>query len=196
MRNKGFLQNNDIITLIVNNGIIKDESEIAKEFNNYDVNIVKKSIGIKQSKNNNEILKNIVQLYDNYPSLIQIRNHINNQELEKFSFKPINLNDIKKVLQNTNTKNVVRTDTIPLKLLKIAWDFLASHLLNAVNISMRWSTFHEYEKVASVISLNKSKPNKSDISNFWLINVNEPEKKTRWKLPEETFSVMWPLFNS
>ena len=120
MRNKGFLQNNDIITLIGNNGIIKDESKIAKEFNNYDVNIVKKSIGIKQSKNNNEILKNIIQPYDNYPSLIQIRNHIKNQELEKFSFKPINLNDIKKVLQNTNTKNVVRTDTIPLKLLKIA----------------------------------------------------------------------------
>ena len=138
----------------------------------------------------------LFSFYDNYPSLIQIRNQINNRESEKFSFKPINLNDIKKVLQNTNTKNVVRTDTIPLKLLKIAWDFLASHLLNAVNISMRWSTFHEYEKVASVISLNKSKPNKSDISNFWLINVNEPETKTRWKLPEETFSVMWPLFNS
>ena len=62
MRNKGFLQNNDIFTLIVNNGFIKDESEIAKDFNNYDVNIVKKSSGIKQSKNGNEILKNIIQL--------------------------------------------------------------------------------------------------------------------------------------
>ena len=62
MRNKGFLQNNDIITLIINNGIIKDESKIAEEFNNYDVNIVKKSSGIKQSKNGNEILKNIIQL--------------------------------------------------------------------------------------------------------------------------------------
>ena len=78
----------DSITFIEKIGIIEDESKISNQLKNYYVNIVKKISRIKPnvlgtgklSTNDSEILKEVIQLYENHPSIIQIGNQLNNQD--------------------------------------------------------------------------------------------------------------------
>ena len=82
----GRLNQFDCITFTEKIGIIEDESKIANQLKNYYVNVVKKISGIKPnvlgtgklSTNDSEILKEVIQLYENHPSIIQIGNQLNN----------------------------------------------------------------------------------------------------------------------
>ena len=73
---------------------------------------------------------------------------------------------MKKLLNEIDTKNVVGIDTIPPKLIKMASNFLTPILPTAINSSMENSVFPENAKVATVVPLDKGKPDKNDISNF------------------------------
>ena len=56
--------------------------------------------------------------------------------------------------------------TIPLKLLKIAADFLTPLVTVAINKSIEEQIFPNSAKIASVIPLAKGKPSKNEISNY------------------------------
>ena len=73
---------------------------------------------------------------------------------------------MKKLLKEIDTKKVVGIDTISPKLIKMASDFLAPILTTAINSSIENSVFPENAKVATVVPLDKGKPDKNDISNF------------------------------
>ena len=73
---------------------------------------------------------------------------------------------MKKLLNEIDTKKAVGIDTIPPKIIKMASNFLAPILTTAINSSMENSVFPENAKVATVVPLDKGKPDKNDISNF------------------------------
>ena len=73
---------------------------------------------------------------------------------------------MKKFLNEIDTKKVVGIDTIPHKFIKMASDVLAPILTTAINSSIENSVFPENAKVATVVPLDKGKPDKNDISNF------------------------------
>ena len=62
-------------------------------------------------------------------------------------------------------------DTIPPKLTKIASDCLTSLLTVAINKSIEENIFPDSAKIASVIPLDKGKPNKTQISNYKPVSV-------------------------
>ena len=67
-------------------------------------------------------------------------------------------------------------DTIP-KLVKLSTDFLTPLLTKVINTGITHIVFPENAKTASVIPLDKSKPNKNEMSNFRRMNVRNTFSK-------------------
>ena len=76
------------------------------------------------------------------------------------------MENVKKLLNDIDTKKAVGINTIPPKLIKMASNFLTPILTTAINSSMEKSVFPENAKVATVVPLDEGKPDKNDISNF------------------------------
>ena len=89
-----------------------------------------------------------------------------NQKQIIFSFKPTTVDNVKKLLNEIDTKKAVGIDKIPPKLIKMACNFLAPILTTTINSSIENSVFPENAKVATVVPLDKGKPDKNDITNF------------------------------
>ena len=73
---------------------------------------------------------------------------------------------MKNFLNEIGIKRTVGIDTIPPKLIKMASIFSAPILTTAINSSIQNSVFPQNAKVATVVPLDKGKPDKNDISNF------------------------------
>ena len=178
LTNKGFTGNNDI-TLIHQNKIISDEKQLTKLLNSYYINIVEKSIdtktfGINFKNTSVQSVRDIVNSYKNHPSIIKIKQVVNGSNVsdsERFSFKTINESEIKDLLKNLDIKKASGIDTIPPKLVKLSADFLTPLLTKAINTSIAQNVFPENAKTASVIPLDKGKPNKNEMSNFRPVSV-------------------------
>ena len=96
LTNKGLLGNKDI-TLIEGNNIVTSERELAKTFNEHYNNIVEKGSGIKpkdisqcdKNQNIHKTIREIAKSYENYPSILQIKQNICSSSFhlkEKFCF--------------------------------------------------------------------------------------------------------------
>ena len=176
--NKGLTGNNDI-TLIHQNKLISDEKQLAKLFNSYYINIVEKSsdtktLGTNLENTSIQSVRDIVNSYKNHPSIIKIKQVVNGSNVsdsERFSFKTVNESEIKDLLKNLDIKKASDIDTIPPKLVKVSADFLTSLLTKAINTSIAQNVFPENAKTASVIPLDKGKPNKNEMSNFRPVSV-------------------------
>ena len=70
-----------------------------------------------------------------------------------------------------DTNKAAGTDTIPPKLIKIAAAFLTPLVTVAINKSIEENIFLGSAKIASVIPLDKGKPNKNEISNYRPVSV-------------------------
>ena len=113
-------------------------------------------------------------MYKDHPSIKQIKEKIipdSNKNQEIFSFKPTTVENVKKLLNDIDTKKVVGIDTIPPKLIKMASNFLAPIHTTAINSSMENSVFPENAKVATVVPLDKGKPDKNYTSNFRQVSL-------------------------
>ena len=178
LTNKGFTGNNDI-TLIHQNKIISDEKQLTKMFNSYYINIVEKSsdtktFGINFKNTSVQSVRDIVNSYKNHPSIIKIKQVVNESNVsdsERFSFKTINESEIKDHLKNLDIKKASGIDTIPPKPVKLSADFLTPLLTKAINTSIAQNVFPENAKTATVIQLEKGKPNKNEMSNFRPVSV-------------------------
>ena len=78
---------------------------------------------------------------------------------------------MEKLRNQIDTKKIVGIDVIPHKLVKMASNFLAPMLTTAISSSIKSSMFPENEKVATVVSLDKGKPEKNDISIFRPVSI-------------------------
>ena len=106
-----------------------------------------------------------------YLKIKQVVNGFNVSDSERFSYKTINESEIEDLLKNLDIKKASGIDTIPPKLVKLSADFLTPVLTKAINTSIAQNVFPENAKTASVIPLDKGKPNKNEMSNFRPVSV-------------------------
>ena len=70
------------------------------------------------------------------------------------------------MLKSLNSKIATGTDRLPIKLVKLASEFLSKPLSLAMNNSIALSTFSDRGKVATVAPIDKKTDNKYSVSNF------------------------------
>ena len=157
--NKGFLGNKDI-TLIEGNKIIISKRELAETFNEYYINIVEKSSGIKpkdisqRDKNQNIVkkIREIVKSYENHPSILQMNNicscsfHVKEKICRHF------VNEIDWL----NSKKPTVIDTIPTKLIKVAVNFLTPPLTKSINSSIEHSLYDLIKQNGSHVFISQN----------------------------------------
>ena len=107
LTSKGFLHNDDI-ALRIGDNIVTDCNELAKEFNEYYMNIVQNTTGkattkLQGSNNDKSIVETIIKTYDHHPSIKLIKKHIQ-KENNNFDIKPASAGQINKILKNLNPK--------------------------------------------------------------------------------------------
>ena len=145
-----------------------DDKKLATIFNDYFINIIETSSGIKpnfmnygDNINKKEIIEIIIKNFENHPSIIKIKETNTNTDL--FNFKQIDENDIKKLFLGINTKTWNGEDKIPTKLAKLARNHLVKPLKNAINSSIRSRFFSNKAKRAAVTPLDKGGKDKTSI---------------------------------
>ena len=176
MTNKGMVASNDL-TLIEGKNVITDEYEISQTFNKHYINIVEKSCGNKPNKigttlgslNDSDVIDRIIKSYQNHPSVLKIKNKFGS-DLNSFDFQQIT-SEVKKLLKEIDIKKAVGVDTIPPKLIKIGADIIAEPLTQAINCCLRQGIFPDNAKIASVVPVDKGKPDKYDVLNYRPVGI-------------------------
>ena len=183
LTNKGCLDNSNIM-LRDDNEMKTDDKRLAKLFNEHYTSIVERSSGFKPEKivyHNEEfdkrmVLHNIIKEYENHSSIIKIKKNMSvksqlgsNNNLA--SARQVTSNEANFILKALNTKKASGTDKIPTKLEKLASKFLSKPLAIAINNSLASFKFFDIAKVATVITIDKKKDDKYDISNFRPISL-------------------------
>ena len=149
-------------------------SSVVPVFKNVGERSTAKTFGINFKNTSVQSVRDIVNSYKNHPSIIKIKQVVNGSNVsdsERFSFKTINESEIKDLLKNLDINKASGIDTIPPKLVKLSADFLTPLLTKAINTSIAQNVFPENAKTASVIPLDKGKPNKNEMSNFRPVSV-------------------------
>ena len=80
LTSKGFLQNEDI-AVHIGNMTVRDCHELAKEFNEYYINIVQNTTGkatikLQGSNNDKSTVETIIKTYEHHPSIKLIKEHV------------------------------------------------------------------------------------------------------------------------
>ena len=145
LTNKGTLTDCGI-TIVEGKKIISDDFELAKTFNNHYINTVKINSGFKplkitsQFKDDSSVIDEIIRIYQDHPSVKQIKNVITTSNTPKpkyFIFEPTNPIEVQKRLKNIDTKKVTGFDKIPPKLVKLSAEVLSTPLSIAINNSLK-----------------------------------------------------------
>ena len=176
LTNKRIVASNDI-TLIEGKNVITDEYEISQTFNKHYINIVEKSCGNKPNKigttlgslKNSDVIGRIIKSYQNHPSVLKIKNKFGS-DLNSFDFQQIT-SEVKKLLKEIDIKKAVGVDTIPPKLIKIGADIIAEPLTQAINCCLRQGIFPDNAKIASVVPVDKGKPDKYIVLNYRPVSI-------------------------
>ena len=106
--------------------------------------------------------------------MTQIKNVITTSNTPKpiyFSFETTNPAEVQKCLKNIDTKKATGFDKIPPKSEKRSAEILSTPLSIAINDSLKYGVFPDDAKIASVIPLDKGKPNKNEISNIRTVSI-------------------------
>ena len=118
--NKSGISNGDIV-IVENDNLITDENELTKMFNDYYINILENSSGIKPNsikykevKEKSKIITEIVGSFENHSSIIKIKENKNNENANLFQFQKIDENTISKLFNDLKTKVSTGEDKIQL----------------------------------------------------------------------------------
>ena len=107
LTSKGFLHNEDI-ALHIGDKTVRDCNELAKEFNEYYINIVqnttrKATIKLQGSNKDKSTVETIIKTYEHHPSIKLIKEH-NQKENNGFNFKAASVGQINKIIKGLNLK--------------------------------------------------------------------------------------------
>ena len=165
-----------VIKLVENDAMIDDESEIAKNFNEYFVNIVKE-VGILTEEQTtysatnqlSEVEMAIIK-YKNHPSIKAITDRMEKLGKPTFNFKFTSHEETEKEVNNLKIKKASQKSDIPLKIIKENVDIISYFLYHNFNNSLSCATFPTSMKYADVIPIHK-KDDKTDKENYRPINI-------------------------
>ena len=105
-------------------------------------------------------------------------------ELNSFDFQQIIAPEVKKLLKEIDVKKAVDVDTNLPKLIKISADIIAESLTQAINCCLRQGIFPDNAKIASVVPLDKGKPDKYDVLNYIPVSILNAFSKIYKKIIE------------
>ena len=168
------IASNDV-TLIDGKNVITDVSEIAKTFNKHYINIVEKSCENKPNKtgttlgplNDSDAIDRIIESYQNHPNVLKVKNKFG----WDLNFQQIKAPEVKKLLKEIDIKKTISVDKISPKLIKIVANRFEEPLKQEINCSLRQGVFPDNAKIASVVLLDKGKPDRYDIISYRKVSI-------------------------
>ena len=158
------------ITLVNGEDIISEDPEVSKTFQTFFKEAVSK-LGIKENECNiNLEADNIddpivaaIAKFKSHPSILKIIENLGDLQ-DRFKFKSVNTNDMKKQFKNLNPKKASTYKTIPTKILKENEELCSPPLLEYVNNTLlQTKEFPNTLKIADVHPIYK--PEKKDATN-------------------------------
>ena len=147
---------------------------LAKEFNEYYVNIEQNTTGkatIKlQGCNNGKFTaETIIKTYEHHPSIKLIQKHIQKEDND-FNIKAASAGQIHRIIKGLNPKKATGPDKIPVKIVKLAASEIDSHLINIIYNDLSNNVFSDSAKLASVRPIYK-KDDRNEIRNYRSANI-------------------------
>ena len=187
-----------VIKLVENDEMIDDESEKAKIFKKYFVDIVKKlkilteeqttySAANQLSKVEMAIIK-----YKNHPSKKVITDKMEKLGKPIFNFKFTSHEETEKEVNNLKIKKASQKSDIPLKIIKENVDIISYFLYHNFNNSLSCATFPTSMKYADVIPIHK-KDDKTDKENYRPISILPNLSKVYERL---MYNQIYPYFDT
>ena len=152
---------NSRITLLENGDILSEEAKVADTFNEFFSNVVKE---LKIEKDDNLLTDVIeetdpvlkaIKKYKNHPSILRIKSSFKHPKV--FSFKYFNVEDVKREINNLNSKKATPKGDIPVKILKWNSDIIAPSLTECYNQNIKNSAFPNELKNADISPVYKKK---------------------------------------
>ena len=102
--------------------------------------------------------------------MLKIKNKFGSH-LKSFDFQQIKTSEVKKLRQEIDIKKAVGVDTIPPKLIKIGADIIVVLLTQAINCCLRQGSFPGNAKIASVVPVDKGKPDKYGVLKYRPVSI-------------------------
>ena len=150
---------NSRITLLENAGVLSKETKVVDTFNEFFSNVVKE-LKIENYDNlltddieETELVLKATKKYKNHPSNLRIKSSL--KHLKVFSFKYFNVQDVKREINNLNSKKATPKGDIPVKILKWNSDIIAPALTECYNQNIKNSTFPNELKNADIFPVFK-----------------------------------------
>ena len=176
LSNKGGLVGDDI-SLVHNNQIVTDDSELTEIFNNHYINIVEKTSGQKPCNISDTVkydddrllVRLILEKYKDHPSVLTIRE--GSDTSNSFSFHEVQHHEVWALLRSLDGKKSTGEDQIPPKLVHLAADELTAPLTFAINSCLQNQRFPDKGKRAAVCPLDKGEENRTAEKNFRPVSV-------------------------
>ena len=144
--------------------VVTSETELAKIFNNYFVNIFPK-LGIKPavSRRKNDLetgnLSAIIKKYKNHSSIIAIEKHMKGLRKKKFNFSKVRNDIVLRNIKKLNTKKSSQLNDVPTKHIKKFSDVFTPVITNDYNNCVDIGSFPECFKTAEATpTYKKGKP--------------------------------------
>ena len=144
--NKGL--NSNKIFLSEKGRLIKDPAAIATTMNDYFVNITE-TIGLKQFQ-----FDHLSSLFEDPTSIVRIKSNLDNAS-DKFDFKKVHEEEVKREIMNLNSKKGTCHCAIPAKILKQFCDSYLPIITKIINESNTEGTFRSKLKLAEVTPVFK-----------------------------------------
>ena len=142
--------NSSKITLVEENNVISDE-EIANIMNNYFINVTK-TLSLKKQL---DVGCSGVNEFDNHVSIKMIHEKYPEILPESFKFQLVSNNEVKKEIENLDTKKSSTYGSIPATILKQCVNAYLPHLTNSINYSIQHSSFPQKVKLSEVTPMYK-----------------------------------------
>ena len=151
--------------------MITDTAKLADILDTHYIKILKQSSCTSNIKGNPEnpledsiTFKNFMKEYENYPSIINIKN----QNLAKRSYKIdfATANQVNVIIKEVDLKKATGPDKIPPKIVKLSANVIDSHLTNLINSDIKKNSFSEGAKIASVRPIFKKNERENVLNCF------------------------------
>ena len=138
LTNKCYIENR-VIMLINDDEMVTDDKTLAKTFNEHYINIVEWSSGLKPEKmeldnslnTSRNILHDTIDRYKNHPNILKIKSEGISKSCSDSDFSRnilVTSDEVEKILKSLNPKKAAGTDRLPIKLIKLASEFLSKPL--------------------------------------------------------------------
>ena len=188
---------NTVIKLVENDVMIEDESEIAKIFNEYFVNIVKRVEILTEEQTTYSATNQLSEVemaiikYKNHPSIKAITDRMEKLGKPTFNFKFTSHEETEKEVNNLKITKASQKSDIALKIIKENVD-ISYFLYHNFNNSLSCATFPTSMKYADVIPIHK-KDDKTDKENYRPISILPNLSKVYEKL---MYNQIYPYFDT